>query len=65
MIDHAICCLTNRFEQMRTVGAIFGFLGNQENLLRVYERNCLPTTCQNLHKTMGNIDPLKINDELK
>ena len=50
---------------MRKMGAVFDFLYNQEDLLREYEHNRLPGACQNLFKTMGDIDSLKINDELK
>ena len=35
LIDHAICCLINRFEQMYKVGAIFHFLYNQESLSKL------------------------------
>ena len=35
LIDHAICCLINRFEQMYKVGAIFDFLNNQESLSKL------------------------------
>ena len=52
LTDHAICCLIDRFEQMRTVGAIFDLFYNQENLLREYEHNRLPTACQNLYKAI-------------
>ena len=64
LIDHAICCLIDRFEQMHTVSAVFDFLYNQENLLREYQHNPLPSVCQNLYKAMRDIDPLKINNEL-
>ena len=50
---------------MHTVGAIFDFLYNQENLLREYDYNRLPIACQNSYKTMQDIDPLEVNDELK
>ena len=59
LIDHAICCLVDRFEQMYTMGAIFHFFGNQENLLREYAHNRIPSASQNLCKTMGDIDPQK------
>ena len=37
LIDHAICFLKDRFEQMHPVGAIFDFLYHQEKLLQEYE----------------------------
>ena len=43
----------------------FIFLYNQENLLREYDYNRLPTACQNLYKTMRDIDSLEISDELE
>ena len=57
LIDHAICCLIDRFVQMHTTGAIFDFFCNQENLLREHDHNRIPSACQNLCKTMGDIDP--------
>ena len=65
LTDHAICCLVDRLEQMCTIGAKFNFLYNQENLLREYEHNSLPSARQNLYKTRGDIDPLEINNELE
>ena len=64
-IDYAICFLKDRFEQMHTVDAIFDFLRNQENLLREYEHNRLPSACQKFYKTMADINLSEINDELK
>ena len=49
---------------MHAVGTIFNYLYNQENILRQYEHNRLPSACQNFSKTMGDIDPWKMNDDL-
>ena len=50
---------------MHTVGAIFDFPYNQENLLRECEHNRIPSACQSLHKTMGDFGSVKMNDELE
>ena len=64
LIDHAICVLQDRFEQMHTAGSIFDFFYYQENLSLEYEHNRIPSSCQNFYKTMGDIDSLEMNDEL-
>ena len=35
-----------------------------KKILQEYEYNRLLSACQNLHETMGDIDPLEITDEL-
>ena len=50
---------------MHRVGEIFPLLYNQEHLLREYKQNRLPSICQSFYKTMGDIGPLKINDEFE
>ena len=45
------------------MGAIFDFLCNYENLLQEYGHNRLPNACQNFYKTMGEIEPLEMNDD--
>ena len=43
------------------VSAIFNFLYNQENLLRETKYNRNSSASQNLYKTMGDSEPLKMN----
>ena len=50
---------------MHTVGAIFNFLCNQESLLQVYGHNSLLNACQKFYETMGDIDPVEMNEELE
>ena len=50
LIDHEICCLIDCFEQIPTVGAIFNFHSNQENLLREYEHSRVSNAWQNFYK---------------
>ena len=50
---------------MHTLRAIFNFFHNQENLLRECKYSRLPSACQNLYKTTGDLEPLEINDELE
>ena len=65
LMDHALSSLKERFEQMHTVGAIFNFLYNQESLLQVYGHNRLLNACQKFYETMGDIDPVEMNEELE
>ena len=64
-IEYAVCCSKDRFEKMHTVcihtNAIFDILYNQENLLQHYEHNCLPSSCHNFYKTVGDIESMEMN----